>query len=163
MSGHDDDREYQTKTAAPPIISHARTPPLRATADDGDGGDDVTFVLAGAGTGAGAGVSDGDEAFLSAAGDGGKACRGGVAAGGGDVDDFGGEGGGANARGAGGVAEGGGDGDLGGGVCGEDGDLGGGSEGGDDGVLPPLLRTARTTTMRRSPALHRPASALMKK
>ena len=62
---------YQTRIAAPPISRHARKPPLKATADDGDGGgEDVPFVP-GAGAGAGTGDCDSDAAFLPGTGRGG--------------------------------------------------------------------------------------------
>jgi len=158
---------HQTRIAAPPIsIRHARKPPLKDTADDGAGGgeDDVPFVP-GAGAGAGTGECDGDEAFLPGTGCGGgggvgRTCEaGGVPTGGsGGVDDDAGFGGAAgNARGAGAAP--GGDDDV---------DFGGGGAGDDDGFggeedVPSPSRTARTTTMRCSPALHRAASGLMKK
>jgi hypothetical protein len=126
-----DNRPDQASTTAPAITRHARTPPLKADADDGEcgGGATVPFV-----TGGGASAGDGgvDEEFPAADGGGGDAGEPGAGTGGGDD---------------------GGDVD----------DLGGGVVEGGEGVAPPPFRTARTTTMRCSPAWQRLALPLMKK
>jgi hypothetical protein len=134
MQGQDIDHSIKNYRSAA-AKKHARIPALKATADDVDGavGSQLPFVPD---TGAVNGTGEGDEAFPAEEG-----------------------GAGGNARGVG----------SGGGVDDDDGPgfgcAGGGEDGnsGDGMFLKSLLRMASTTTMRRSPALQRPASALMKK